>query len=71
MSDKKRADRAEAKLRELIEAAEERDRFMNLEEPGLPDSKERNDFCDAKYRAWERYQAALTTASEAFFKRST
>jgi hypothetical protein len=64
MSDKKRADRAEAKLRELIEAAEERDRFMNLEEPGLPDSKERNDFCDAKYRAWERYQAALTTAKE-------
>ena len=59
-----RVDQANAKLRELAEAVEERDSFINLEEPGLPDSKERNDFYDAKYQAWERYQAALEAAKE-------
>lgn len=53
-----------AKLRKLVEAAEEKDRFIGLEEPGLPDSKERNDFYDVKFRAWDRYQAALKAAKE-------
>ena len=56
---------AEAKLRELVEAAEERDRIENLEEPDyFPDPEKRYIFQDTKYQVWERYQAALTTAKE-------
>lgn len=53
-----------AKLRELVEAAKEKDKFDNMKEPGLPDSKERNDFLNARYWAWKRYIIALKVAEE-------
>lgn len=60
MSDKKRADRAKAKLRELAEAAEEKDWIETLAEPDhFPAPENPYDFHDAKYRVLERYQAAL------------
>jgi len=64
--DRLREDKQKLKdiLRELAEAAEEKDSFIYFEEPGLPGSKERDDFKDAKYRAWERYQDALEAAKE-------
>ena len=53
------------KIRELIEAVEERDRVEKLEEPDyFPDPEKRYIFQDTKYQVWERYQAALTTAKE-------
>ena len=60
-----RADRAEAKLRELVKAAEEKDRIENLKEPGhFPNPENRYAFQDTKFRAWDRYQAALKAAKE-------
>jgi len=52
-----------AKLRELAEAAEGKDQIENLKEPDhFPDPEKRYAFQDAKYRAWNRYQAALKAA---------
>ena len=53
----------EAKLRELVKAAEEKDRIENLKEPGhFPNPENRYAFQDTKFRAWDRYQAALKAA---------
>lgn len=52
----------EAKLRELVEAARAKDKFDSMKEPGLPGSKERNDFLDSRYWAWKRYKIALRIA---------